>query len=236
MESTDLESGMEPNEWAFSVREAAVVCGVSPSAIRRKVRAGVFPNAEKLPSGAWRIPVSDLEGAGLTPNGAAPMTAASRSTAVELVGLPVLEEFAGTAPYAHLRVELGEAVAMVQTERIHSELEKWQIVADERERSLARADLAMDTVARAVESAAIISQAAVEVTLEPAQEDDVAPAAPAPPASRAAAPPIRGGAASTPSGAAEIPPDVRAEARRYAESLRSARGTHQRRKWRDIWR
>ena len=68
MESTDMEPDMEPgigpniepSEWTFSVREAAVVCGVSPSAIRRKLKAGCFPGADKLPSGAWRIPVADL--------------------------------------------------------------------------------------------------------------------------------------------------------------------------------
>jgi excisionase family DNA binding protein len=55
----------------LTVAEAARVCGVSASTIRRYLRAGRFPSAQQAPSpapgqpGQWRIPTQDLLGAGL---------------------------------------------------------------------------------------------------------------------------------------------------------------------------
>jgi excisionase family DNA binding protein len=55
----------------LTVAEAARVCGVSTSTIRRYLRAGRFPSARQAPSpapgqpGQWRIPTQDLLGAGL---------------------------------------------------------------------------------------------------------------------------------------------------------------------------
>jgi excisionase family DNA binding protein len=55
----------------LTVAEAAQVCGVSTSTIRRYLRAGRFPGARQDPSrlpgqpGPWRIPTEDLLGAGL---------------------------------------------------------------------------------------------------------------------------------------------------------------------------
>jgi predicted DNA-binding transcriptional regulator AlpA len=54
-----------------TIAEAAQVCGVSTSTIRRYLRAGRFPGAQQVPSrvpgqpGQWRIPTRDLLGAGL---------------------------------------------------------------------------------------------------------------------------------------------------------------------------
>jgi excisionase family DNA binding protein len=64
----------------LTVAEAARVCGVSTSTIRRYLRAGRFPSARQAPSpvpgqpGQWRIPTKDLLDAGLdrrrpTPSG-----------------------------------------------------------------------------------------------------------------------------------------------------------------------
>lgn len=64
----------------LTIAEAARVCGVSTSTIRRYLRAGRFPSARQTPSPApgqpeqWRIPTQDLLGAGLdrsrpTPSG-----------------------------------------------------------------------------------------------------------------------------------------------------------------------
>ena len=56
---------------ALTIAEAAQVCGVSASTIRRYLRAGRFPSARQEPSpvpgqpGQWRIPTQDLLGAGL---------------------------------------------------------------------------------------------------------------------------------------------------------------------------
>lgn len=51
---------------AWSLRESAQRCSVSLSTIRRRHQDGAFPQAFKGPQGEWRIPVSDLIGAGLT--------------------------------------------------------------------------------------------------------------------------------------------------------------------------
>jgi excisionase family DNA binding protein len=64
----------------LTVAEAAQVCGISTSTIRRYLRAGRFPGARQAPSrvpghsGPWRIPTEDLLEAGLarqrpTPSG-----------------------------------------------------------------------------------------------------------------------------------------------------------------------
>jgi len=59
----------------FTLSQAAEVCGVSRSRIRRLLDAGAFPNAvqEDTPgkgtsAQVWRVPLADLQAAGLTPN------------------------------------------------------------------------------------------------------------------------------------------------------------------------
>jgi transcriptional regulator with XRE-family HTH domain len=62
----------------LTIAEAAGVCGVSTSTIRRYLRAGRFPSARRAPSpapgqpGQWRIPTQDLLDAGLDPGRPAP--------------------------------------------------------------------------------------------------------------------------------------------------------------------
>jgi Helix-turn-helix domain len=64
----DLGSGP-----SLTIAEAARLCGVSTSTIRRYLAAGRFPTAHQQPSpssgrrGPWRIPTQDLLGAGLRP-------------------------------------------------------------------------------------------------------------------------------------------------------------------------
>jgi predicted DNA-binding transcriptional regulator AlpA len=85
MRNQDLTSqhqgGDHPEQQpTLSIAEAAQLCGVSTSTIRRYLRAGRFPGAQQVPSrvpgqpGPWRIPTQDLLGAGLdrqrpTPSG-----------------------------------------------------------------------------------------------------------------------------------------------------------------------
>src|ERR1700690_2745666 len=58
---------------ALTIREAAAACRVSPRTIRRHLNAGEFPNsyevkAPETPGGIlWKIPLEDLEHAGLSP-------------------------------------------------------------------------------------------------------------------------------------------------------------------------
>lgn len=56
-----------PNPWTLTLREAADHTGASLRTLRRRLADGAFPNAAKDdgPSGAWRVPVTDLEAAGL---------------------------------------------------------------------------------------------------------------------------------------------------------------------------
>ena len=57
-QTTDLGRGA-----ALTLTEAAETCGVSRSTIKRRLPE--FANADQDASGSWRVPVSDLLGAGL---------------------------------------------------------------------------------------------------------------------------------------------------------------------------
>jgi hypothetical protein len=73
--------GSGPELWSGSsltIAEAARLCGVSASTIRRHLAAGRFPAAHQQPSplpgqrGLWQIPTRDLLAAGLRPGQAHP--------------------------------------------------------------------------------------------------------------------------------------------------------------------
>jgi hypothetical protein len=75
-EPLDQLPGSEHGPWtgpSLAIAEAAHVCGVSVSTIRRYLAAGRFPSAQQQPSptpgqrGLWRIPTQDLYSAGLRP-------------------------------------------------------------------------------------------------------------------------------------------------------------------------
>lgn len=55
------------NRPAWTLAEAAQRCSVSRSTIKRRLSAGELPNAYKTGNGQWRIPVTDLIGAGYDP-------------------------------------------------------------------------------------------------------------------------------------------------------------------------
>lgn len=59
------ESPEEPRGVRLTLREAAAACAVHHSTVRRHLDAGDFPNAARDADGKWRLPVSDLLGAGL---------------------------------------------------------------------------------------------------------------------------------------------------------------------------
>jgi hypothetical protein len=67
---SEHDLGVGPN---LTIAEAARLCGVSASTIRRYLAAGRFPSAHQQPSpipgqrGPWRIPTQDLLAAGLRP-------------------------------------------------------------------------------------------------------------------------------------------------------------------------
>lgn len=54
---------------SVTVTEAAQICCVSDDTIRRRLRDGAMPSAARIgqPNGPWRIPISDLVAAGLSP-------------------------------------------------------------------------------------------------------------------------------------------------------------------------
>jgi hypothetical protein len=73
-EPLDQLPGSEQDLWSeprLTIAEAARLCGVSASTIRRYLAAGRFPGAHQQPSpipgqrGLWRIPTQDLLAAGL---------------------------------------------------------------------------------------------------------------------------------------------------------------------------
>lgn len=54
----------------WTLREASEQCGASRSTLKRRLTAGDFPGAYKDGQGQWRIPVTDLIGAGYQPGAA----------------------------------------------------------------------------------------------------------------------------------------------------------------------
>lgn len=51
----------------YTLTEAADLTGVSRSTIRRRHKDGAFPNAYKDSEGNWKVPLTDLEQAGIRP-------------------------------------------------------------------------------------------------------------------------------------------------------------------------
>jgi hypothetical protein len=162
---------IEPAERWYSQRGAAAACGVSRYLIRKKLEAGAFSSARALPNGAWQIPATDLEHAVLMPmtewpDGDSAQAEWPDGDSAQVVGVSVRyapddsdryrQHDAGR--YAALLVDLSSSA--LQAERLRCQAEKWQMIAEERARCLARADVVMHTVARARESADALVQAA----------------------------------------------------------------------------
>jgi hypothetical protein len=143
---------IEPAARALTIREAERATGITSRSIRRRLAAGVFPGAykdadsDRSNARVWRIPVEDLEAAGLGPLDLAspveqelalPVITSSRPTAAPLIG---------TDRFARLRSELAEAVAAAELTLLRAEVEKWRAIAEERGYALERADLALHTL------------------------------------------------------------------------------------------
>jgi hypothetical protein len=148
----------QPVEHALIVREAAAACRLSPRTIRRKLNAGAFPNAYKTPvdeepgKTVWKIPVRDLEAAGLEPT---LMHPAFSNTAPEKEADspgPTVLELVRSDRFGRLRAELAEAVAAAELALLRAEAERWRVIAEERAQALERADLALRAVTSALHS------------------------------------------------------------------------------------
>lgn len=148
----------QPVEHALVVREAAAACRLSPRTIRRKLNAGAFPNAYKTAVAeepgqtVWKIPVRDLEAAGLEPTLMHPAFAnAAPEKEADSPG-PTVLELVRSDRFGRLRAELAEAVAAAELALLRAEAERWRVIAEERAQALERADLALRAVTSALHS------------------------------------------------------------------------------------
>lgn len=95
----------------FTVKEAALRCGVSDDTIYRRLKAGRFPNA-RTDGGVWRIPTADLVRSGLVPTGEAvtePQSATPKRVQEQL--LELRDALARALARAHAAEALAEARA-----------------------------------------------------------------------------------------------------------------------------
>jgi hypothetical protein len=131
---------------------------LSPRTIRRKLGAGAFPNAFKTPAAddpartIWKIPVSDLEQAGLQPTLVHPAFSKSAPPAQPEGPAPTVLELVRSDRFGQLRAELAEAVAAAELALLRAEAERWRVIAEERAQALERADLALKALSNAMES------------------------------------------------------------------------------------
>ena len=143
---------------ALAVREAAAACRLSPRTIRRKLNAGAFPNAYKTADpdtpglSTWRIPVADLERAGLEPTLMHPTFAKAAATAERDAAAPTVLELVRSDRFGRLRAELAEAVAAAELALLRAEAERWRMIAEERAQALDRADIALKALTAAIEA------------------------------------------------------------------------------------
>jgi hypothetical protein len=143
---------------ALIVREAAAACRLSPRTIRRKLNAGAFPNAFESPlpddptTTVWKIPVSDLEQAGLQPTLAHPAFSQAPIAADPDHSGPTVLELVRSDRFGRLRSELAEAVAAAELALLRAEAERWRVIAEERAQALDRADLALKALSGAMHS------------------------------------------------------------------------------------
>jgi len=192
---------IEPIARALTIREAELATGINGRSIRRRLAAGTFPGAfkdadvDRPNARVWRIPVEDLEAAGLGPVDLESPSAAEPGLSV--VTSSPAPTVVTTDRFGRLRTELAEAVAAAEVALLRAEAEKWRAVAEERARALERADVALHTLATTV-----------------ANQPSPGPAAPPPPAPSAEE---RRPASSA------VPQHVRNEAVLYAEIMKSRR-------------
>jgi len=171
----------QPAGLALAVREAAAACRLSTRTIRRKLSAGAFPNAYQAASvegpskTIWRIPLADLEAAGLKPNLVHPaFSNAVPNTQPESTSPgPTVLELVRSDRFGRLRAELAEAVAAAELALLRAEAERWRVIAEERAQALERADLALKALTAAIQSDGMHSGNAA-----PSNRGDVVPVPP----------------------------------------------------------
>jgi hypothetical protein len=157
-EEDEMAAIDQPAERALNVREAAAACRLSPRTIRRKLNAGAFPNAFQSSAsddpapGMWKIPVGDLEQAGLEPTLVHPAFSKPAPSSEPDASAPTVLELVRSDRFGRLRAELAEAVAAAELALLRAEAERWRVIADERAQALERADLALKALSNAVHS------------------------------------------------------------------------------------
>jgi len=222
----------QPTGQSLTIREAALACGLSPRTIRRKLNAEAFPNAFKLrprpgeTEGVWKIPVGDLEEAGLDPtlihptltNGSNGANTSHRAhtdngehtpSAADTDG-PTVLELVRSDRFGRLRAELAEAVAAAEIALLRAEAERWRSLADERAKALDRADTALKALTTAMGGGEAARAATGLRSQAPAQaQGDIV----------------------------AVPPLVRAEAMRYTATLQALHELRrQQNRWWQFWR
>jgi DNA-binding transcriptional MerR regulator len=111
----------------YTLKQAAKLTGVSHSTIRRRHAEGEFPNAYKDPDGVWKIPLTDLEQAGIRPR------RPERPKPDTSVSAPVTL----TQPTPPVTGPTERELELIQTEReLRLELEKAMGRAHEAERNV----------------------------------------------------------------------------------------------------
>jgi excisionase family DNA binding protein len=171
-DSASQQGGDHPQQRpTLTVVEAAQVCGVSTSTIRRYLRAGRFPSARQQPStvpgqpGQWRIPTEDLMDAGLDRRRPTPSGHAEQH---QSTGDP-----AGTRAAWDRVQALEHALELERTRRQAAE-----VLAAERARTI----VTLETALRAIEHPrpAPVTNASAARAPEPAQPPEILKMVPRP--------------------------------------------------------
>jgi hypothetical protein len=201
---------------SLTIREAAAACGLSPRTIRRKLTADAFPNAFKLPArdgeteGVWKIPVGDLEAAGLSPTLLHPAITNGSTQPEPASDGPTVLELVRSDRFGRLRAELAEAVAAAEIALLRAEAERWRSLADERATALDRADTALKALTTAMNSGMVAGSGVARTATDPDQ---------------------------APGDIVAVPPLVRAEAMRYTATLQALHDLRkQQNRWWQFWR
>ena len=174
--------------------------------------------ATARPKGVWKIPVADLEEAGLEPTLVHPTATSAPNPATgarPAATGPTVLELVRSDRFGRLRAELAEAVAAAEIALLRAEAERWRSLADERAQALDRADTALKALTTAMNSGSIRSGESLGRTShEHAQAQ-----------------------ADGQGDIVAVPPLVRAEAMRYTATLQALHDLRkQQNRWWQFWR
>lgn len=144
MDQHATDPGQRPR---YPLTKAAQMVGVSQSTMKRRLKAGAFPNAVQDESGAWAIGVDDLLAAGFHLNGQTPVHISKPTPVSEPMQRSVTQ---GPDPELIERISVLERLlAVEQVKR-----EAAEQIAAEREKRAATAERAL----LMLESAAVTPQ------------------------------------------------------------------------------